>query len=147
MKKRLLSNSPRGYQDGFTLIEIMVVILILGLLATLVVTNVRGAIDRAKQSKAKSDLAEFKGALELYRGEHGSYPTTEQGLQALVSPPSANGDNSTGGNYIETLPQDPWGNPYFYQSDGSTYTLRSLGPSGQQGAGDAVDSSQIGSTQ
>ncbi len=125
-------------QDGFTLIEIMVVILILGLLATLVVQSLRGATDKAKRTKAMADIAELKTALDRYYIDNGSYPTTEQGLQALVTPPSqgsnsAQATNYEEGGYIRRIPLDPWSNPYVYQSDGNTYTLKSLGADGAEG--------------
>ncbi|MGB3550120.1 MAG: type II secretion system major pseudopilin GspG [Candidatus Binatus sp.] len=135
--------SRRYKQDGFTLIEIMVVILILGLLATIVVQSLRGAADKAKKTKAQADLAEIKTALDRYYLDNGYYPTTDQGLTALVSAPTSGRvpGNYESGGYIERLPQDPWGTGYFYQSDGSTYTLKSFGPSGVEGA-DNIDASQ-----
>ena len=102
--------SRRYNQDGFTLIEIMVVILILGLLATIVVQSLRGAADKAKKVKAQADLAEIKTALDRYYLDNGYYPTTDQGLNALVTPPT-NGRmpaNYENGGYIERLPRDPW---------------------------------------
>ena len=130
-------------QHGFTLIEIMVVILIIGLLALMVVPRLRGVADRAKRTKAQADIAELKQALDRYYLDNGSYPTTDQGLQALVSPPSSGRtpNNYEQGGYIEKLPMDPWGNQYFYQSDGSTYALKSFGPDGVQSADDIDGSS------
>ena len=138
----------RQAQQGFTLIEIMVVILILGLLATLVVQSLRGATDKAKRTKATADIAEFKTALDRYYMDNGYYPTTDQGLQALVTPP-ANGRipaNYEEGGYIARVPPDPWNSPYFYQSDGNTYVLKSFGADGVEG-GDGknadIDASQF----
>ena len=136
MNRRLRS------QDGFTLIEIMVLILILGLLA-IVGQSLRGAADKAKRTKERADLAEIKTALDRYYLDNGYYPTTEQGLCALVTPPT------TGiiplvyrsGGCIGRLPKDPWGNPYFYQSDGNSYVLKSLGPDGIESADD-IDASR-----
>jgi len=130
-------------QDGFTLIEIMVVILIIGLLALMVVPRLRGVADRAKRTKAQADIQELKQALDRYYLDNGSYPTTDQGLQALVSPPTGGRvpSNYEQGGYIEKLPSDPWGNQYFYQSDGSTYALKSFGPDGVQSADDIDGSS------
>jgi len=130
-------------QDGFTLIEIMVVILIIGLLALMVVPRLRGVADRAKRTKAQADIAELKQALDRYYLDNGTYPTTDQGLQALVSPPQSGRtpNNYEQGGYIEKLPMDPWGNQYFYQSDGSTYALKSFGPDGVQSADDIDGSS------
>jgi general secretion pathway protein G len=116
---------------------------ILGLLAIFVAQGMRGAADRAKRTQAQADLAEIKTALDRYHNDNGYYPTTEQGLKALVSPPT------TGvvplvyytGGYIERLPRDPWGHPYFYQSDGNSYVLKSLGPDGVESADD-IDASQ-----
>ncbi len=121
--------------QGFTLIEIMVVILILGLLATIVVQSLRGAADRARRTKAQADIAELKTALDRFYLDNGFYPTTEQGLKALVSrpsdgPPPANYEE---GGYIESVPPDPWGHPYFYQSEGSRYALKSFGADGVEG--------------
>jgi general secretion pathway protein G len=130
-------------QDGFTLIEIMVVILIIGLLALMVVPRLRGVADRAKRTKAQADIQELKQALDRYYLDNGSYPTTDQGLQALVTPPTGGRlpSNYEQGGYIEKLPNDPWGNQYFYQSDGSTYALKSFGPDGVQSADDIDGSS------
>jgi len=130
-------------EDGFTLIEIMVVILIIGLLALMVVPRLRGVADRAKRTKAQADIQELKQALDRYYLDNGSYPTTDQGLQALVSPPTGGRvpSNYEQGGYIEKLPSDPWGNQYFYQSDGSTYALKSFGPDGVQSADDIDGSS------
>ena len=130
-------------QDGFTLIEIMVVILIIGLLALMVVPRLRGVADRAKRTKAQADIQELKQALDRYYLDNGSYPTTDQGLQALVTPPTAGRvpSNYEQGGYIEKLPSDPWGNQYFYQSDGSSYALKSFGPDGVQSADDIDGSS------
>ena len=130
-------------QDGFTLIEIMVVILIIGLLALMVVPRLRGVADRAKRTKAQADIQELKQALDRYYLDNGSYPTTDQGLQALVSPPTGGRlpSNYEQGGYIEKLPSDPWGNQYFYQSDGSSYALKSFGPDGVQSADDIDGSS------
>src|SRR6267142_6380452 len=124
MRSEKMKNAPevtamksrRYNQDGFTLIEIMVVILILGLLATIVVQSLRGAADKAKRTKAQADLAELKTALDRYYLDNGYYPSTDQGLTALVSPP-ANGrmpaDYENGG-YIVRRPGDPWGSADFY---------------------------------
>src|ERR1700687_1345075 len=103
--------SRRYNQDGFTLIEIMVVILILGLLATIVVQSLRGAANKAKNTKAQADIAEIKTALDRYYLDNGYYPTTDQGLPSLVSAPSGGRQpvNYEEGGYIEKVPLDPWG--------------------------------------
>jgi len=129
----------RRSQGGFTLIELMVVILIIGLLATIVVQSLKGATDKAKRVKAEADISEIKTALDRYYLDVGSYPNTEQGLQALVSAPNTGRSVSQGGGgdyqgpYLEKLPPDPWGNLYVYQSDGSSYVLKSFGADGVEG--------------
>ena len=124
----------RRSQDGFTLIELMVVILIIGLLATIVVQNLRSATDKAKRVKAQADISQLKSALDRYYLDAGSYPTTEQGLAALIASPSAGNDPPDwAGPYIEKIPPDPWGHQYFYQSDGNQYLLKSFGADGVEG--------------
>src|ERR1700757_2445202 len=123
----LMREKLRKSEAGFTLIELMVVILIIGLLATIVVQNLRSATDRAKRVKAQADLAQIKSALDRYYLDNGSYPTTDQGLAGLISAPSSgNTPKDWGGPYIEKVPPDPWGNSYFYQSDGNSYVLKSF---------------------
>src|SRR5512139_621373 len=107
---------------GFTLIEIMVVITILGILAALIVPRVVGRTDDAKIAAAKQDIASLMQALKLYRLDNGRYPTTEQGLQALIAKPTLEPvpSNWKQGGYIErsSVPTDPWGEPYKYLSPG-----------------------------
>ena len=124
----------RRSQDGFTLIELMVVILIIGLLATIVVQNLRSATDKAKRVKAQADISQLKSALDRYYLDAGSYPTTEQGLAALIAAPSTGNDPADwSGPYIEKIPPDPWGHQYIYQSDGNQYLLKSFGADGVEG--------------
>jgi general secretion pathway protein G len=125
----------RRLEEGFTLIEIMVVILILGLLATIVVQSLKGATDKAKRTKAQADISEIKTALDRYYLDNGYYPTSDQGLPSLVSAPSGGRQpaNYEEGGYIEKVPLDPWGTPYFYQSDGNSYVLKSFGADGKPG--------------
>ena len=103
----------RSNQDGFTLIEIMVVILILGLLATIVVQSLRGATDKANGSRHRLTLRKSRPALDRYYLDAGSYPTSDQGLQSLVAAPTGgNGapNNYETGGYLQSIPRDPWGN-------------------------------------
>lgn len=103
-------------QRGFTLIEIMVVVVILGILATLVVPKLLGRADDARIVAAKQDIATIVQALKLYKLDNQHYPSTEQGLQALLTKPSA-GPSANGwktGGYLDKLPKDPWGNSYQY---------------------------------
>ncbi len=122
---------------GFTLIEIMVVVVILGILAALVAPNVIRRIDDAQIAKAKQDIRAYETALNLFRLDNFKYPTTDQGLQSLVQQP---GDpsirNWKPGGYIDGLRKDPWGNEYHYVNPGSKgkeYDLYTLGADGQEG--------------
>ena len=128
-----------GRQDnrGFTLIEIMVVVVILGILAALVAPNVIRRIDDAQIAKARQDIRAYETALNLFRLDNFKYPTTDQGLQALVQQP---GDttvrNWKPGGYIDGLRKDPWGNDYLYLNPGSKgkeFDLFTLGADGQEG--------------
>jgi len=134
-------------QRGFTLIEIMVVIVILGVLAALVVPRVLDRPDEARAVAAKSDLATIISALKLYRLDNQRYPTTEQGLNALVAKPDAAPvpPNWKPGGYLERLPKDPWGRPYQYLNPGlkGEVDVFSYGADGQSG-GTGIDA-DIGS--
>ena len=113
--KNLRTNS------GFTLIEVMVVVIILGILATFVVPKLVGRTDDAKIVKAKSDIQAIETALKLYKLDNGKYPTTEQGLKALIEPPeTGDADNWRQGGYLDkkSVPKDPWNNEYIYMSPG-----------------------------
>jgi len=112
-------NRVRG-QRGFTLLEVMVVIVILGILAALVVPKIISRPDEARVIAAKQDIASLMQALKLYRLDNQRYPTTEQGLQALVAKPETAPIplNWKPGGYIERLPKDPWGNPYQFLNPG-----------------------------
>ncbi|HVN43449.1 MAG TPA: type II secretion system major pseudopilin GspG [Steroidobacteraceae bacterium] len=126
---------PRG-ERGFTLIEIMVVVVILGILAALVAPNVIRRIDDARITKAQQDIRSYETALNLYRMDNFRYPTTEQGLDALVHRPvDPNIKNWKEGGYVQNLRKDPWGNDYQYVSPGShgDYDLCSLGADRQPG--------------
>ena len=122
---------------GFTLIEIMVVVAILGILAALVVPKIMGRPDEARIVAAKQDIAAIKQALNLYRLDNLRYPTTEQGLQALVEKPTSGAipANWKAGGYLERLPKDPWGAPYQYLSPGvrGEIDIFSLGADGATG--------------
>lgn len=124
-------------QAGFTLIEIMVVVIIIGLLAGIVVPNVMDSLDKANVQKARADFKTLQTALKLYRIDNFNYPSTEQGLEALVSKPSIAPipRNYKSNGYIETLPKDPWGSDYQYMSPGESheYDIYSLGADGVSG--------------
>ena len=122
---------------GFTLIEIMVVVVIMGILAALIVPKLIGRTDDARIIAAKQDIATIMQALKLYKLDNQRYPTTEQGLQALVTKPTTGpaADGWKTGGYIEKLPNDPWGNPYQYLSPGihGEVDVFTLGADGQPG--------------
>jgi len=124
-------------QRGFTLIEIMVVVVIMGILAALVVPKLMGRTDDARILAARQDVATIMQALKLYKLDNQRYPTTGQGLQALISKPTAgpaaNGWKS--GGYLDKLPKDPWGNTYQFLSPGvkGEIDVFSLGADGQPG--------------
>jgi general secretion pathway protein G len=110
----------KSWQSGFTLLEVMVVVVILGILATLVVPKIISRPDEARVIAAKQDIASVMQALKLYRLDNQRYPTTEQGLQALVARPAAAPVplNWKAGGYLERMPKDPWGNLYQYLNPG-----------------------------
>jgi general secretion pathway protein G len=128
---------------GFTLIEIMVVIAIIGILATMIVPKIMGRPDEARKVAAKQDVGTIVQSLKLYRLDIGRYPTAEQGLKALVERPSADPvpQNWKQGGYLDSLPKDPWGSSYQYLNPGShgEIDVFSLGADGRSG-GTGADS-------
>jgi general secretion pathway protein G len=120
LKQRVKSKAPHG-EAGFTLIEMMVVIAIIGILVALIVPRIMGRPDEARITAAKLDIGTINQALKLYRLDIGRYPTTEQGLNALVTRPSIEPipQNWKMGGYLDALPNDPWGNPYQYANPGT----------------------------
>ena len=130
-----------GSQAGFSLIEIMVVVVIIGILATVVALNVGGAPDEARRVKAQQDIKTLESALEMYKLHNFDYPSTDQGLEALVNPPADAANWQSGGYVKGGLPEDPWGNPYQYLKPGvhGEYDLWTYGRDGQLG-GDGPDS-------
>lgn len=130
------------FYTGFTLIEIMVVIIILGILAGLIIPRIMGRPEEARRMKAQIQIESIETALKLYKLDNGSYPTTEQGLQALVEPPSV-GELPKAwreGGYLEKgkVPKDPWSNEYVYLCPGihDDFDLLSYGADGQPGGED-----------
>ncbi|KTC88964.1 GspG family T2SS major pseudopilin variant LspG [Fluoribacter dumoffii] len=105
-------------QKGFSLIEIMVVVVILGILASIVVPKIMGRPDEARKVKAKQDVLAIQNALDLYKLDNGNYPTTDQGLMALVEKPSSNPVPNNWKQYLKSLPKDPWGRDYLYLNPG-----------------------------
>jgi general secretion pathway protein G len=134
---------------GFTLIEVLVVIAILGILAALIVPKIMGRPDEARRVAARQDVATIMQALKLYRLDNGRYPTADQGLKALVEKPTSEPvpNNWKPGGYLERLPNDPWDNPYQYLNPGvhGEIDVFSYGADGKPG-GEANDA-DIGSWQ
>ncbi len=125
-------------QAGFTLLEIMVVVVIIGIMATVVAPQLLGRADEARVTKVRADITGLDAALDLYRLDNYSYPTTNHGLEALVTKPTAAPIPKTYkiGGYIKTLPKDPWGRDYLYLQPGTKgkfYDLYSLGADGEEG--------------
>ncbi|HAT31772.1 MAG TPA: type II secretion system protein GspG [Janthinobacterium sp.] len=144
MQKAPYRTLRQRFARGFTLIEIMVVVVIMGILASLVVPKLIARTGESKVAAARVDIATVMQALKLYKLDNQRYPTTEQGLQALLtkptSGPAANGWKT--GGYLEKMPKDPWGNPYQYLSPGikGEVDVISLGADGQPGgSGDDAD--------
>lgn len=141
-RKDRVATARGGVDAGFTLIEVIVVVLILGLLASIVVPRIVGRTDVAKRTATTVTIRQLENALKLYRADNGFYPTTDQGLEALVSktttsplPLRFNPDG-----YLDKVPKDPWGNDYIYLSPGlhnSDYDIESYGADGEDGGEDA----------
>jgi general secretion pathway protein G len=139
----------RARQHGFTLIEIMVVVVILAVLGALVVPQVLDKVDKARVTRAQADIRAISTALDLYRLDNFKYPTSEQGLQALVKQPADPSiTNYPAGGYLKSLPIDPWNQPYQYVSpgpDGRDYEITTYGRDGKPG-GDGYDADISSST-
>jgi len=138
---------PRRLQSGFTLIELMVVLLIIGVLAALIVPNVLDRADDARVTAAKTDVNNLMQALKLYRLDNQRYPTAEQGLQALRAKPTTAPVPPNWKSYLDQLPNDPWGQPYVYLNPGikAEVDVMSFGADGQ--AGGEGKNADIGSWQ
>ena len=121
--------------SGFTLIEILIVVVILGILGAVVVPNILSRPDTARVQAAQTDLRALSQTLEIYRLDNFQYPSSEQGLESLVDRPSGFPEpkNWNPEGYLKKLPTDPWGSPYLYEKTGNSYSLISLGADGQEG--------------
>ena len=130
------TDNPRR-RRGFTLIELMIVVVILGLLATTIMPKILSRPEQARRAKAKVDIQNVRSALALFKTDTGRFPTTAEGLEALVVNPGIEGYNTDA--YLERVPTDPWGNRYVYISPGfhsKDYDLESLGKDGEDGGTD-----------
>ena len=121
--------------SGFTLIEILIVVVILGILGAVVVPNILSRPDTARVQAAQTDLRALSQTLEIYRLDNFQYPSSEQGLESLVDRPQGfpEAKNWNPEGYLKKLPTDPWGSPYLYEKTGNSYSLISLGADGQEG--------------
>ena len=129
-----ISKYRRQLHNGFTLIELMIVVVILGLLATVIMPRMLNRPEQARRMKAKVDIRNIESALALFKTDTGRFPTTSEGLRVLVSDPGIKGYNSDG--YLDKAPIDPWGKPYIYISPGlhsRDYDLESYGKDGEDG--------------
>ncbi|WP_050777680.1 type II secretion system major pseudopilin GspG [Hydrogenivirga sp. 128-5-R1-1] len=140
MEKRL-EEKYQNKNRGFTLIEVLVVLIILGLIAALVVPRITGRVDEAKIETTKIQLKAIKDALEQYKLDNGRYPTTEQGLKALVEKPTTPPIPPRWKKYMDKVPRDGWDREFIYLSPGvkHPYELRSKGPDGEEGTEDDID--------
>jgi len=132
---------------GFTLLELMVVVVIIGVLAALIAPNVLHRAEEAKVTAAKTDITQLMNSLKLYKLDNGRYPTSDQGLDALVNKPTSGPVSANWKPEVDKLPKDPWGNPYLYANPGAhgEIDVFSYGADGQAG-GDGTDA-DIGSWQ
>lgn len=134
-------NVRRSSRSAFTLIELLLVMVILAILAAVIVPKFVGRGEQAKQSAAKSDVTNIKGALDAFEIDNGHFPSTEEGLQALTEKPSGDYPNWKK-PYIDSVRMDPWGHPYIYRcpgSNGKDYDLLSAGASGHEGGGTDIE--------
>ena len=123
---------------GLTLIEIMVVVIIIGILVSVIAPNVMGRPDTARREVTRSDLVAIGNALDMYRLDNGAYPSTDQGLDALIAKPSGFPEPRNWGPepYLKKMPVDQWGNDFVYVSDGGSFELVSLAADGEEGGED-----------
>lgn len=133
--KNYIKSSHYKRSSGFTLIEVMVVVVILGILAAIIVPKIMSRPEQARRVKVKQDLLAIQSALDLYKLDNSMYPTTDQGLQALVTKPTAPPvpRNWKSDGYLQDIPMDPWGETYQYLNDDGKLRIFSYGPQGKDG--------------
>ncbi|MEO0465743.1 MAG: type II secretion system major pseudopilin GspG [Pseudomonadota bacterium] len=145
------TEQQKPYKDaGFSLTELMIVVFIMGLLATMIIVSTGGIFGQSRDAKARADIQRLDSALQLYNLDIGVYPSANQGLRALVEMPSGvNEVRYRGGGYVSKLELDPWGNPYQYEApgrrSGKAYDLFSFGADGTEGGED--DNADVGNWQ
>jgi general secretion pathway protein G len=131
--------TARRFRRGFTLIELLLVLVILGILAGIVIPKLVGRSEQAKHTAAVTDVSNIGGALEQFEVDNSRFPTSEEGLSALVERPA--GDLPNWRSYLSKVPKDPWGKEYIYRfpgNNGKTYDLLSGGPDGHEGGDDDI---------
>lgn len=133
--KNYIKSSHYKRSSGFTLIEVMVVVVILGILAAIIVPKIMSRPEQARRVKVKQDILAIQSALDLYKLDNSMYPTTDQGLQALVTKPTAPPvpRNWKSDGYLQDVPMDPWGEAYQYLNDDGKLRIFSYGPQGKDG--------------
>ena len=140
------STDKHRHNGGFTLVEMLLVLVILGTLAAIVYPKVAGRGEQARQTAAKAQIASFSGALGTFEVDNGYYPRGKDGLQALVQKPSD--AQSWRGPYLDNIPNDPWGRPYLYEYPGkhnvNSFDLYSMGLDGREGTEDDITNWQTG---
>jgi general secretion pathway protein G len=131
----MINDKKLNKQKGFTLIELMVVVVILAVLAVVVLPNIMDRPDEARKVQAQQNLKAIASALQLYKLDNYTYPTTDQGLEALVTKPTDEPEPRKWQEYLQSLPKDPWGNDYIYLSPGEegAFDLYTLGADGEEG--------------
>lgn len=143
--KRVRQQMLNAAQAGFTIVEILVVVVIIGILATMIIPKLASRPEQARIVKVKQDLLTLQNAMDLYKLDNGIYPSTEQGLEALVNKPSSAPipRNYKSEGYLQDIPEDPWGEAYQYRNLGDRARVFSFGPKGREG-GEEIDAKQAG---